>query len=84
VFLTSSQVEVPYHSSSHILNTLKVLKQIVHVFDKNIIKSLYSFKIAHVLVNNAKDERVLKESVYDAELYRIMSNWLSGFIITGQ
>ncbi|CAG8459020.1 4837_t:CDS:2 [Cetraspora pellucida] len=84
VFPTSPQTEVPYHSSPHTLDIFKVLKQTVLVFDKETIKSLRSYKIAHMLVNNAKNERVPRESVYDVELYRIISNWLGGFTITGQ
>ncbi|CAG8827198.1 20329_t:CDS:1, partial [Cetraspora pellucida] len=84
VFPTSPQTEVPYHSSPRTLDIFKVLKQTVLVFDKEIIKSLSSYKVARVLVNNAKNERVPRESVYDAEFYRIISNWLGGFTITGQ
>ncbi|CAG8598194.1 2444_t:CDS:2, partial [Ambispora gerdemannii] len=84
LFPTSPQMEVPYHSSPRTLDTFNVLKQTVRVFDKEIIKSLRSFKVAHVLVNNAKNERVPRESVYDTELNRIMTNWLGGFMITGQ
>ncbi|CAG8594597.1 10798_t:CDS:2, partial [Cetraspora pellucida] len=84
VFPTSPQTEVPYHSSPRTLDIFKVLKQTVLVFDKEIIKSLRSYKVACVLVNNAKNERVPRESVYDVEFYWIISNWLGGFTITGQ
>ncbi|CAG8809104.1 7945_t:CDS:2, partial [Gigaspora rosea] len=49
VFPTSPQTDVPYHSSPRTLDVFKVLKQTVLVFDKEIIKSLRSYKIAHVL-----------------------------------
>ncbi|CAJ0913355.1 16617_t:CDS:2 [Entrophospora sp. SA101] len=39
--------------------------------------------LARVLVNNANNQEV-RESVYDAELYQIMSNWLGRFRVTGQ
>ncbi|CAG8830157.1 17250_t:CDS:1, partial [Racocetra persica] len=55
---TSPQTEVPYHSSPRTLDISKVLKHAVFVFDKEIIKSLYFYKIAYVLVNNAENERV--------------------------
>nr|CAG8471025.1 2574_t:CDS:2 [Entrophospora candida] len=43
----------------------------------------YYPSIARVLVNNANNQGV-RESVYDAELYQIMSNWLDRFRVTGQ
>nr|CAG8434217.1 15002_t:CDS:2 [Entrophospora candida] len=43
----------------------------------------YYPSIARVLVNNANNQEV-RESVYDAELYQIMSNWLDRFRVTGQ
>ena len=83
VFPTSPEKEVPYHSSCT-LDTLEALKQIVVVFDKEIIKSLSSYKTAHVMVNDLKNVTVPRESVYGAELYRIMTNWFGEFIVTGQ
>ncbi|CAG8819909.1 33186_t:CDS:2, partial [Racocetra persica] len=76
VFPTSPKVDVPYHPSTGTLDILEVLKQVIRVFDQETIKSCNSFKLAHVLVSNANNQEVPKESVYDAELYRIMSNWL--------
>ncbi|CAG8695878.1 20067_t:CDS:2, partial [Dentiscutata erythropus] len=84
VFPTSPKVEVLYHPSTGTLDILKALKQVVCIFDREIMKSCNSFKTAHVLVNNVDKLEVPRESVYDAELYRIMSNWLVGFTITGQ
>ncbi|RHZ88674.1 hypothetical protein Glove_21g216 [Diversispora epigaea] len=84
VFPTSPKVEVPYYSSTGTLDILKTLKQVICVFDQEAIKSCNSFKLARVLVNNANNRKVPRESVYDAELYRIMSNWLGGFVVTGQ
>jgi hypothetical protein len=84
LFPTSPQAEVPYNPSTGTLDILKALKQVVCVFDKETIKSRNSFKLARVLVNNANNREVPRESVYDAELYRIMSNWLGRFTVTGQ
>ncbi|CAG8781083.1 45941_t:CDS:1, partial [Gigaspora margarita] len=84
VFPTSPKVDVPYHPSTGTLNVLEVLKQVVRVFDQETIKSRNSFKLARVPVGNANNREVPRESVYDAELYRIMSNWLGRFTITGQ
>jgi hypothetical protein len=83
VFPTSPQTEVPYHSS-RTLDILEALKQIVVIFDKEIIRSLSSYKTACVAVNSLENVTVPRESVYDAELYRIMTNWFSEFIVTGQ
>ncbi|CAG8579474.1 12231_t:CDS:2, partial [Cetraspora pellucida] len=84
MFLTSLKVEVPYHPSTGNLDILEALKQIVSIFDQETIKSCNSFKLARVLVNNANNREVPRESIYDAELYRIMSNWLGRFTVTGQ
>ncbi|CAG8528853.1 7476_t:CDS:2 [Racocetra fulgida] len=84
VFLTSPKVDVPYHPSTGTLDIFEVLKQVIRVFDRETIKSCNSFKLARVLVSNSYDRKVPRESVYDAELYRIMSNWLGRFTITGQ
>ncbi|RHZ81155.1 hypothetical protein Glove_123g146 [Diversispora epigaea] len=84
VFPTSPKVEVPYYPSTGTLDIFKALKQVICVFDQETIKSRNSFKSARVLVNNANNQKVPRESVYDTELYRIMSNWLGGFAVTGQ
>ncbi|CAG8686291.1 6922_t:CDS:2, partial [Cetraspora pellucida] len=84
LFPTSPQTEVPYNPSTNTLDVPEVLKQVTCVFDKETIRSRNSFKIAQVLVGNVNHRNVPRESVYDAELYRIMSNWLGGFRITGQ
>ncbi|CAG8678044.1 3304_t:CDS:10, partial [Gigaspora margarita] len=75
---------VPYHPSTGNLDILETLKQIVSIFDQETIKSCNSFKLARVLVNNANNREVPRESIYDAELYRIMSNWLGRFTVMGQ
>lgn len=74
---------VPYHSFTGTLDISKVLKESVIVFDREIMTSFCSYKTTHMVVNNANNVRVPRESVYDAELYQILSNWLVGFIITG-
>ncbi|RHZ83804.1 hypothetical protein Glove_87g232 [Diversispora epigaea] len=86
VFPSSPKVEVPYHSSSQTLDILEILKQAIRTFDKENMGLAFirSSKKVHVNVNKVKNQRVPRESVYDAELYRILSNWLIGFQITGQ
>ena len=80
VFPSFPKVEVPFHTFSHTLNTFEVLNQIIHVFDKEAITAKRSYKIAN---NNKK---VPSEKLYEAEMYRILSDWLItfGFTITGQ
>ncbi|PKC72328.1 hypothetical protein RhiirA1_438307 [Rhizophagus irregularis] len=60
----------------------------VKSFDKDIISlaSFRSFKTAKVRVNGKRNQHVPRESVYDAELYRILRNWLgvANFEVTGQ
>ncbi|CAG8788989.1 24608_t:CDS:2 [Gigaspora margarita] len=84
VFLTSSKVDVPYHPLMGTLDIFEVLKQVIRVFDREIIKSRNSFKLARVLVSNANNREVPRESMYDAELYQIISNWLYRFTVMGQ
>ncbi|GBB94255.1 hypothetical protein RclHR1_02320010 [Rhizophagus clarus] len=80
--------EVPFYNSGD-LNILSTLEYAVSSFDRDIIKlaSIRSFKIARVYVDGVLNRYVPRESVYDAELYRVLWNWLSinlGFQITGQ
>ncbi len=89
VFPSSPKVDIPFRSIPHTLatlDTLEVLKQSLCVFDKETMSwaPIRSFKVAHVYVNNSKDQLVPRESIYDAELYQILSNWLINFQITGQ
>ncbi|CAG8729299.1 18128_t:CDS:2, partial [Dentiscutata erythropus] len=57
------------------INIFELLKEAVCQFDK--CKEFnYSFKTAHVHVEALKGRLVPCESSYDAELHRILSNWL--------
>ncbi|PKC15586.1 hypothetical protein RhiirA5_494443 [Rhizophagus irregularis] len=73
---------------SQYLDTLFTLKFAVKSFDKDIISlaSFRSFKTAKVRVNGKRNQHVPRESVYDAELYRILRNCLgvANFEVTGQ
>jgi hypothetical protein len=69
------------------LNALDVLKESVRFFDKDLIRlaEYRSHKKASVKVPGSID--VPRESVYDTELMRILSNWLQGqygWTVTGQ
>ncbi|RGB41798.1 hypothetical protein C1646_684852 [Rhizophagus diaphanus] len=88
VFPSCPKEEIPFYKDSQYLDTLFTLKFAVKSFDKDIIKlaSFRSFKTAKVQVNGQRNQRVPRESVYDAELYRILRNWLcvANFEVTGQ
>lgn len=88
VFPSRPREEIPFYKDSQYLDTLFTLKFAVKSFDKDIISlaSFRSFKTAKVRVNGKRNQHVPRESVYDAELYRILRNWLgvANFEVTGQ
>ncbi|CAB5381202.1 unnamed protein product [Rhizophagus irregularis] len=88
VFPSRPREEIPFFKDSQDLDTLIALKYAVKTFDKSIISlaRFRSFKTAKVLVNGKRKQHVPRESVYDAELCRILRNWLSvaNFEVTGQ
>src|SRR5208282_6752210 len=82
-------IEVPLQANGGV-NTLEIIKSTVRTFDQKTIAlgSTRSYKCSNHLQVEAKcNECVPRESVYDAEMYRILHNWLAkvhGFEITGQ
>ncbi|CAG8540179.1 16127_t:CDS:2 [Cetraspora pellucida] len=82
-------MNVPLQANGGV-NTLEIIKSAVRVFDQKTIAlgSTRSYKCSnHLQVESKCDECVPRESVYDAEMYRILHNWLAkvhGFEITGQ
>ncbi|RGB29297.1 hypothetical protein C1646_672570 [Rhizophagus diaphanus] len=88
VFPSRPREEIPFFKNSQDLDTLIALKFAVITFDKDIISlaCFRSFKTAKVWVNGKRNQHVPRESVYDAELCRILRNWLSvaNFKVTGQ
>ncbi|CAG8815095.1 24461_t:CDS:2, partial [Cetraspora pellucida] len=72
------------------IDILEVLKVVVREFDQGTIAlgSIRSYKISnHIYVDFEHHNKVLRESTYDAEMYRILTNWLRkihGYEITGQ
>ncbi|CAJ0832895.1 11583_t:CDS:2 [Entrophospora sp. SA101] len=81
--------DVPMQANGSV-NILEVVKSVVRTFDKNTIAqgSFRSYKSSnHLCIDSKKRAKVPRESVYDAEMYRILHNWLvkvHGFEITGQ
>jgi hypothetical protein len=88
VFPSRPREDIPFFKDSQDLDTLIALKLAVKSFDKDIISlaCFRSFKTAKVWVNGKRNQHVPRESVYDAELCRILRNWLNDakFKVTGQ
>ncbi|RIB17010.1 hypothetical protein C2G38_2038091 [Gigaspora rosea] len=82
-------IDVPLRKNGSI-NILEVLKVVVHEFDQGTIAlgSTRSYKNSnHMYVDFEHHNKVPRESTYDAEMYRILANWLRkvhGYEITGQ
>jgi hypothetical protein len=82
-------IDVPLRGNGSV-NILEVIKSAVRTFDQKTIALGFtcSYKCSNNLQVESKcNERVPRESVYDAEMYRILHNWLAkmhGFKITGQ
>ena len=72
------------------LDILEVLKIVVRDFDQGTIAlgSSCSYKSSnHIYVNSEHYIKVPQESTYNAEMYRVLANWLRkiyGYEITGQ
>jgi hypothetical protein len=72
------------------VDVLEVVKSTVRTFNPKTIAlgSSRSYKSSnHLLVDCKQDVKVPRESTYDAEMYRILANWLAevyGFEITSQ
>ena len=69
---------IPKRPEGRPMDTLKVLKESLKCFDKNLIReaSDRSYKKLDVKVGGLRNIRVPRESVYDTELMRILLNWL--------
>ncbi|GBB85531.1 hypothetical protein RclHR1_12020001, partial [Rhizophagus clarus] len=84
-----ASADIPLRSDGNI-DILEILKIAVRDFDQGIISlgSSRSYKSSnHLYVNSEHYIKVPKESTYDAEMYRVLVNWLRkihGYEITGQ
>jgi hypothetical protein len=80
---------LPCHVDSS-LDIIKVLELAVHQVDAEIVYqgSSRAYKSSkHLCINSGYAVKVPRESVYDAEMYRIFVNWLKhihGIEVTGQ
>ncbi|CAG8632328.1 8857_t:CDS:2, partial [Paraglomus brasilianum] len=90
VFPSAPKMGIPRRNDGlHVMDTLQVLKECVCAFDKDTIRAarIQSFKIAETKVAGRLGVMVPRETVYDAELNRILMNWLvvhGNFQIAGQ
>ncbi|CAG8787293.1 5027_t:CDS:2, partial [Racocetra persica] len=81
--------EVPLQANGSV-DVFEVVKSTVRIFDSKTIAlgSSRSYKRSnHLLVDSKPNVKVPRESTYDAEMYRILVNWLvkvHGFEVTGQ
>jgi hypothetical protein len=73
---------------TNVPDILFILTESLKCFDKNLIQSAYShsYKSSKVPVDGHRKTAVPRESVYDTELMRILTNWLriSGWSVTSQ
>jgi len=88
-FPNAPSVTPPKRDNETALNVLAVLIESLKFFDKDLIRlaASRSHKISPVKVPGSPENRVPRESVYDTELMRILSNWLQvlyGWTVTGQ
>ena len=81
--------DIPFRNDGSV-DILEILKTAVRDFDQGIIAlgSSRSYKSSnHLYVNSEHYIKVPRESTYDAEMYRVLVNWLRkihGYEITGQ
>ena len=82
-------VGVPLQANGSV-DVLEVVKSTVRIFNPKTIAlgSSRSYKSSnYLLVDSKQNVKVPRESIYDAEMYRILANWLAkvhGYEITGQ
>ncbi|CAG8782380.1 5011_t:CDS:2, partial [Acaulospora morrowiae] len=72
-------VEVPLQANGSV-DVLEVVKSTVRTFNpkKIALGSSRSYKSSnHLLVDSKQNVKVPRESTYDAEMYRILANWLA-------
>src|SRR4051794_2645817 len=87
--LLDISTDIPFRNDGSV-DILEILKTAVRDFDQDIIVlgSSRSYKSSnHLYVNSEHYIKVPRESTYDAEMYRILVNWLRkihGYEITGQ
>jgi hypothetical protein len=79
-FRSAPLVAPPTQDNDEALNVLDVLTESLKFFDKDLIRLAASraYKTPSVNIRGSSNRRVPRESVYNTELMRILSNWLQG------
>ncbi|KAI9328404.1 hypothetical protein BDR26DRAFT_874030 [Obelidium mucronatum] len=78
---------VPKQGSSKRVDVLQLLREALKFFDPDLIRLAHERSYKLGIVGNHRNTQVPRESVYDTELMRILSNWLTplhGYTVTGQ
>ncbi|KAG0195935.1 hypothetical protein BGX31_005699 [Mortierella sp. GBA43] len=78
-------MSIPLHEKS--LDVVEALKQVVMLFDRDLIRYNRAYKNSgNIQVDGCHYKDVPRESVYDNQLLRILTNWFkaSGYEATGQ
>jgi hypothetical protein len=88
-FPNGPSIHVPFQESQHSVDVLGILLESLKFFDKDLISlaSVRSYKTANVPVHGFPEGQVPRESVYETELMRILTNWLVQqykWTVTGQ
>ncbi|CAG8650478.1 20555_t:CDS:2, partial [Cetraspora pellucida] len=84
-----ASADIPFQNDGSV-DILEILKTAVRDFDQGIIAlgSSYSYKSSnHLYINSEHYIKVTRKSTYDAEMYRVLVNWLikiHGYEITSQ
>ena len=89
IFLASPSSVLPLEDGENGVHVLGILIESLKFFDKALIRLAYSssYKTSKAKISGVGDGHVPRESVYDTELMRILSNWLGNrysWTVTGQ
>jgi len=88
-FRSAPLVAPPKRNDKEALDVMATLVESLKFFDKDLIRLAVSrsYKISPVNIPGSPNRHVPRESVYDTELMRILSNWLQaghGWTVTSQ
>ncbi|KAM6503857.1 hypothetical protein JOM56_000800 [Amanita muscaria] len=89
VFRNAPSSAFPLQNDGITIHVLDTLIESLKFFDKTLIRDAFSrsYKTPKVIIRGTPSGHVPRESVYDTELMRILSNWLQarhGWTVTGQ
>ncbi|KAM6503837.1 hypothetical protein JOM56_000780 [Amanita muscaria] len=86
IFRNAPSSALPLQNDGITIHVLDTLIESLKFFDKTLIRDAFSrsYKTPKVTIRGTPSGHVPRESVYDTELMRILSNWLQGWTVTGQ